>query len=285
VADLAQKMIQCHVDLHAEPGFAEKWEIPVTPSTVPAIVLMDGNETVLDILEKLPVEVVREAMAAVLNGDRPLPNFKSLEDKKDRSKQDYMLMAQYLKKREEIEKAVACLEKAQIAGEGTDSDRLQIDLELLECYSRTNAFDKAIGIADSLLGDSSILAPEKRPRIVLKKCALLYSKKDYDGALELLRLSSEEQGASDLGQSAGLLIGLCLLQQGKYDEALASFSAVGENAPKEIHSKSLYLQGYCHVLQREYDKAKERFSLLVERYPDSEYAERASSLFHTLTEK
>lgn len=281
IADYMQNTVNCRIDPEKNPEFKDKYHI----SSVPALVILDGDGKVLDILEKLPVSVVRDELRRALAGARSLERFQALESKVERTGKESLEMAEYLERHGNYVKAIFYLEKGRGTRDETPAVRMDIEKALLNDYMKADRYDDALKVANRVLTSPAGVGEEDCREIFRKKCALLYKEKDYAGALILLKQFNERYGAKQDSSEAYILMGLCYLGQGQNRQALEVFAKIRPDAPGNLPAIARYMQGYCHLIEQEYSQACESFAALVRDYPDSEYAEKATPFLLKLKDR
>jgi len=77
--------------------------------------------------------------------------------------------------------------------------------------------------------------------------------------------------------------GMCLLQMGETEQALATFENLAKEYPGVPEAPgALFFNGYCKVLDGRFDEATEVLKRVVKTYPGNAYADRANNLLTRL---
>ena len=278
-----KKTVNCRIELPAHQEYLKQFELCLTPQDVPALVIMDSRGAVLDTLKKLSADSVRETMQQLDQGARPYPEFLARERKTDKTPQDYLELARYLIRHNQLQRAAFCLERGLDTATAAEPSRGALEELLLKCEVELGDDDDALVLAERILADAG-LKEETRAATLLKKCRIYYQKKDYQAGIALLKKFIAAYGDRYAPGPALLMLGLCHLGRADYQKARDAFTKAGAGALPDVAAQALYLRGYCHLVQQDYARAREDFSALARDFPLSEYTGQAESFLAKLAD-
>ena len=131
----------------------------------------------------------------------------------------------------------------------------------------------------------------RNPRLVeaaeLFLCKAWYRQRAYEAALEALAEFRKQYPGSGMRFKAELLEGLIYMRTEKKEQALkvfANISARTEGDPVIIQ-KAMFLIGWAHIFDQDYEKARPALANLARRFPNTQYADKASGLLERLPGK
>lgn len=104
----------------------------------------------------------------------------------------------------------------------------------------------------------------------------IYSKNNYNGAIEAFNDFIKKHPDSEYAANAQYWIGECLYTQKEYAGALESFRKVVDSYPRSAKVSDAMLKvGFSYISLKEHDKAKAALEELVEKFPKSQASEKA----------
>jgi len=120
-------------------------------------------------------------------------------------------------------------------------------------------------------------------KAVLRQALALYENKDYRAALDTLSAFIQKKTDSPNVATARYMAALAEAALGLTDDAQAHMtSLVNEFPASTLAPRALYWLGMNHIMRQEYQDASDIFHMLADRYPQSEYAQRARSYISNL---
>lgn len=115
-------------------------------------------------------------------------------------------------------------------------------------------------------------------KAVLRQALALYENKDYRAALDTLDAFIQKKPGSPNIATARYMAALAEAALGLVDDAQTHMTKlVNEFPASTLAPRALYWLGMNHVMRQEYKDASEIFHMLADRYPESEYAQRAKT--------
>ena len=111
-----------------------------------------------------------------------------------------------------------------------------------------------------------------------------YEKENYDAALKRTAAFSAEYPASRRwAVPLQMIQALCQIRLEKYKEALGALSAIITASPDSPEApKAHFLTAWAYMFTQENDKARSALQILKSKYPDSQYAAKATQLLENL---
>jgi len=120
-------------------------------------------------------------------------------------------------------------------------------------------------------------------KAVLRQALALYENKDYRAALDTLNAFIQKKPDSPNIATARYMAALAEAALGLVEDAQAHMTRlINEFPASALAPRALYWLGMNYVMRQEYKDASEIFHMLTDRYPQSEYAQRARAYITNL---